>query len=164
MFGDQLTALTLTYVYIAIYYLESRNLVHRDISYTNILLRYTGKDSIKKQAKRREIIDELGLSEIESLRNSLNCREGLLIDFDYAASLQPNAGTGQTGARASSLDSAFVDIASTFDVNESQDKSQSESREEYELVDDEDNSKDNSKTVIQPIDKKLSGARTVGYF
>jgi hypothetical protein len=26
----------------------------------------------------------LGLSEIEELRNDLNCREGLLIDFDYA--------------------------------------------------------------------------------
>lgn len=30
---------------------------------------------------------ELGLLEIEDLRKQLNCREGLLIDFDYGASL-----------------------------------------------------------------------------
>lgn len=157
MFGDHLTALTLTHVYIALYYLESRNLVHRDISYTNILLRHTGKDSIEKQAKRREIMDELGLSEIESLRNSLNCREGLLIDFDYASSLEPNAETGQTGASASSLDlNAETDQTGASNVNESQ----GESREDFELVDDE----ENSKTVIQPTAKRLSGARTVSYF
>jgi serine/threonine protein kinase len=141
------------------YYLESRNLVHRDISYTNILLRHTGRDSIEKQAKRREIMDKLGLSEIESLRNSLNCREGLLIDFDYASSLEPNAETGQTGASASSLDPnalAVSDQTGASNVNESQ----GESREDFELVDDE----DNSKTVIQPIAKRLSGARTVSYF
>jgi serine/threonine protein kinase len=142
------------------YYLESRNLVHRDISYTNILLRHTGKDSIEKQAKRREIMDELGLSEIESLRNSLNCREGLLIDFDYASSLELNAETGQTGASASSLDpNAETDQTGASNVNESQDESQGESREDFELIDDED-----SKTVIQPIAKRLSGTRTVSYF
>jgi hypothetical protein len=32
-------------------------------------------------------MDLLGLSEIESLRNELKCREGLLIDFDYGAAL-----------------------------------------------------------------------------
>lgn len=32
-------------------------------------------------------MDGHGLSDIEKLRKRLNCREGLLIDFDYAASL-----------------------------------------------------------------------------
>ena len=102
---------------------------------------------------------ELGLSEIESLWDSLNCREGLLIDFDYASSLEPNAETGQTGASASSLDPnalAETDQTGASSVNESQ----GESREDFELVDDE----DNSKTVIQRIAKRLSGARTVSYF
>lgn len=32
-------------------------------------------------------MQEHGLSEIEELRKRLNCREGLLIDFDYGAAL-----------------------------------------------------------------------------
>lgn len=32
-------------------------------------------------------MQELGLSEIEEIRKRLNCREGLLIDFDYGAAL-----------------------------------------------------------------------------
>jgi hypothetical protein len=32
-------------------------------------------------------MQDLGLSEIEDLRKRLGCREGLLIDFDYATSL-----------------------------------------------------------------------------
>ena len=75
--------LTFTYILIAMYYLQSRNLVHRhgDISYTNILLRSQGKDSSAKKDKRREIMEELGLSDIETLRDNLGCR--------WSSGLQP---------------------------------------------------------------------------
>ena len=36
-------------------------------------------------------MQELGLSEIEKLWKHLNCREGLLIDFDYGAALTKTA-------------------------------------------------------------------------
>ena len=36
---------------------------------------------------RQELIEFLGLSNIAKLHQELRCREGLLIDFDYAASL-----------------------------------------------------------------------------
>ena len=154
------------------YYLETQNLVHCDISYTKILLRSQGKDSPEKKDKRREIMEELGLSEIESLRDSLGCRKGLLIDFDYASLLvEPETKTGQADAS---------------DVNESQGKSQGKSQgesqssiqsshqgssqvsgqgnsgEDFEVVDND----DNSNTVILPIDntQKSSGRRTVSYF
>ena len=65
-------------------YLESKNKVHRDISYTNILLREPGED---EQAYRLQLMGQLGLSEIEKHRNDLGCREGLLIDYDYGAEL-----------------------------------------------------------------------------
>ena len=46
-------------------------------------------------------MQDLGLSEIEKLRKQLNCREGLLIDFDYGAALvgeqlEMNSGEMQT--------------------------------------------------------------------
>lgn len=160
------------------YYLESQNLVHRDISYTNILLRSQGKDTQAKQEKRREIMDQLGLSDIESLRNSLNCREGLLIDFDYASSLNVETKTGKVETKTGKADAS--------NVNESRDESRvehqgsiqsssqgsgqvsgqaestgslSESREDFEFVDDEEDT-----IVIQRIDKKYLGQRTVSYF
>lgn len=72
--------------YIAIKYLETQKKAHRDISYTNILLRETD-DSDAGRANREKVMQELGLSEIEELRMQLKCREGLLIDFDYGAVL-----------------------------------------------------------------------------
>jgi serine/threonine protein kinase len=72
--------------FIAILHLETEKKVHRDISYTNILLRERD-DSVAGKAARENVMDKLGLSEIEKLRTRLNCREGLLIDFDYAAVL-----------------------------------------------------------------------------
>ena len=61
--------------------------VHRDISYTNILLREPGNDSDEGRVTRKHFMQHLGLSEIEELRKRLNCRERLLIDFDYGAAL-----------------------------------------------------------------------------
>ena len=53
------------------YYLETLKLVHRDISYTNILLQSQSQDkddgSQLKQDKQCEIMNELSLSDIESL-------------------------------------------------------------------------------------------------
>jgi hypothetical protein len=68
-------------------YLEGKNKVHRDISYTNILLREPGRDSDLKQQIKNNFKNQLNLSEIELLRKDLKCREGLLIDYDYAAGL-----------------------------------------------------------------------------
>ena len=71
---------------IAIMYLETQMKVHRDISYTNILLREQGDDS-DARTFREKFMCQLGLSEIEKQRKRLNCREGLLIDFDYGTTL-----------------------------------------------------------------------------
>ena len=160
------------------YYLQSQLVVHRDISYTNILLRDQGKDSQEKVDKRREIMNDLGLSEIEDLRNSLGCREGLLIDFDYASSLDPNTDTCSVNEQGGSQlevqlqSESRGSIQSSSQATSSQASSQAssqvsgrvsgqgESREDSEVVDNE----DNSKTVIQPINRKCSGMRTVSYF
>ncbi|KAF8336054.1 hypothetical protein F5887DRAFT_1078905 [Amanita rubescens] len=72
---------------IAVMYLETKNKVHRDISYTNILLREPGQDSVEKQLIKDEFKDGLGLTDIESMRKRFKCREGLLIDYDYASEL-----------------------------------------------------------------------------
>ena len=66
-------------------YLDTQQKLHRDISYTNILLRVPGVDSAAKTNVREEFMEKLGLSDIEQLQKKLNCREGLLIDFDYGA-------------------------------------------------------------------------------
>src|SRR5277367_249707 len=71
----------------AIVYLESRQKLHRDISYTNILLREQGQNSSQMLNSRNQFIQQLGLADIEKQRRQLQCREGLLVDFDYAAEL-----------------------------------------------------------------------------
>ena len=145
------------------YYLESKNLVHRDISYTNILLWElpVSRDSDIKQAKRDEIMRELGLSEIESLRRDLGCREGLLIDFDYASLLDLNKEAGQADASSvnESLGESQCESQSSLQGN-GQGSSQGKSKEDFEVVDVE----DDSQTVIQPFHKNISGTRTVRYF
>jgi serine/threonine protein kinase len=73
-------------LFTAIRYLETQKKVHRDISYTNILLRERDQTNVGRAA-REKVMEELGLSEIEKLRERLDCREGLLIDFDYGAAL-----------------------------------------------------------------------------
>ena len=71
----------------AISCLESNNKLHRDISYTNLLLRDRGVDSAQKTKLRDGIKEEFGLVQIEKMREDFNCREGLLIDFDHATTL-----------------------------------------------------------------------------
>jgi len=74
-------------------YLQGQNKLHRDLSYTKILLQESGGDAEEAQRARDNLMEQLGLLEIETLRKELNCREGLLIDFDYAAELgQPQEG------------------------------------------------------------------------
>ena len=79
----------------AILYLETRKKVHRDISYTNILLRDPGIDSPGKMSVREEFVKEHHLSKIEDLRKQIGSREGLLIDYDYATVLADTEGVTQ---------------------------------------------------------------------
>jgi hypothetical protein len=67
-------------------------MIHRDISYTNILLRdpEVEFDSPNKSRIREELMMALDLSDIMKLRQDLKCREGLLIDLDYGSSLLVN--------------------------------------------------------------------------
>jgi serine/threonine protein kinase len=69
-------------------YLESKQKIHRDISYTNILLRDPDSEALDSTRMRiqDELMMSLGLTGIVKLRRDLECREGLLIDFDYGAS------------------------------------------------------------------------------
>jgi serine/threonine protein kinase len=145
--------LTLTCILIAIYFLECNNLVHRDISYANILIRGEGKDSAVKAAKRREIMHELDLSEIDSLRTSLGCREGLLIDFDYA-SLLLNRKTAQADASNVNRSPGENQCEGQSSLQSS---SQGESEADFEVIDNEDDSN------TQPFNN-ISGTRTVSYF
>ena len=71
----------------AIIYLESKQKLHCDISYTNILLQNPVADSTPKAEIQKEITEALGLSNIEKCQKDLNCQEGLLIDCDYMASM-----------------------------------------------------------------------------
>jgi serine/threonine protein kinase len=68
-------------------YLETRKKIHRDISYTNILIRDAGSDLPGRMAVREKFMKYFDLSNIEDLRKEMKCREGLLIDYDYAAVL-----------------------------------------------------------------------------
>jgi serine/threonine protein kinase len=72
---------------IAIIFLELQRKVHRDIPYTNILLREPGNNSPKMEENRKQVMSNLGLAEIEIQRRKFRCREGLLIDFDYGSEL-----------------------------------------------------------------------------
>jgi serine/threonine protein kinase len=72
---------------IAIIFLESQRKVHRDISYTNVLLREPGNNFPKMEKNQKRVMSNLGLAEIEIQRCKFRCREGLLIDFDYGSEL-----------------------------------------------------------------------------
>jgi serine/threonine protein kinase len=91
-------------------YLESQRKIHRDLSYTNILLRDSGQgsDTADKLKIRQELIESLGLSDIVKHRQRLQCWEGLLIDFDYGASLfdleDMEIGAGKTAQLEQGLD------------------------------------------------------------
>ena len=181
--------LTLTYFPIAMYYLKTLSLVHHEISYTNILLRSQSQDkgdgSQLKQDKRCEIMNELGLSDIESLQEKLGCHEGLLIDFDYVSLLDSGTTMGQVDASDvnESLGKSQGRIQSSSQVSSSQVSSsqvssnqvsgsqvsgsqvsgqwssQGKSKEDFEVIDKD--SEDNSKTVIQPFNKNFPGMRTL---
>jgi hypothetical protein len=69
-------------------------------------------------------MDSLNLGEIEKLRNDLQCREGLLIDFDYGLMLadleairtQKNTETACQGEQANnSLDARTVSFSELDD-------------------------------------------------
>jgi serine/threonine protein kinase len=101
---------------IAILYLETKTKVHRDISYTNILLRERDDSDAGKES-RKKVMHGLGLDKIEELRQRLDCREGLLIDFDYGATLSgekpaSNKETSSGEKQGSIFDSRHVDILS----------------------------------------------------
>lgn len=66
-------------------YLETQNKLHRDISYTNVLLQEPG---VSRNENQIAWMNKLGLSQIQELREELKCREGLLIDYDYGAPLE----------------------------------------------------------------------------
>lgn len=152
--------LTLTFILIALYYLESQNLVHRDISYTNILLRSPNseEDSKLKSDKRREIVKELGLSEIDEIRRELNCREGLLIDFDYAAVIDVKKTSDQADACTVNETLGESQVESVEGIQDS--NIGSSQGEDFEVVDDE----DIGHSALQPITKNVSGVRTVSNF
>ena len=156
--------LTLTYFPIAMYYLETLKLVHHDISYTNILLwswsQDKGNGSQLKQDKRCEIMNELGLSDIESLQEKLGCHEGLLINFDYVSLLDSGTTMGQVDASDfnESLGKSQGGIQSGSQVS-GQWSSQDKSKEDFEVIDKD--LEDNSKTIIQPFDKNFPGVRTM---
>ena len=72
---------------IAIIFLKSHQKVHHDISYTNVLLQEPGKNLPEMEANREQVMNNLGLAEIEIQCHKLKCQEGLLIDFDYGGKL-----------------------------------------------------------------------------
>jgi hypothetical protein len=120
-------------------------------------------------------MNELDLSDIETLRKELGCREGLLIDFDYASFLDLNVLNTETGRVVNNAASTANETLGESQCESSiygqsqggsqggsqdsgQDSSQSEGKEGFEVVDND------SGTVIQPTIRKFSGARTVRYY
>lgn len=91
------------------------------------------------------VMEKLGLSEIEDLRNELNCREGLLIDFDYADSLIQ-------------LDSNMVVAEPNWTDHTKPEKEVEENESDKEESDKETNNKTDSKVFLPPT---VYGARTV---
>lgn len=144
-------------------YLESKRKVHRDISYTNILLREPGVDKPDKKAIRDKVMAQLGLSEIDVLRKKLGCREGLLIDFDYASSLVesitlPGPETGHNGSGAGQDQENQEDQEDSEDQGDQEDQGQDADGDEDE--------EGEETTVVRPHPNKplkISGARTVSF-
>jgi serine/threonine protein kinase len=137
-------------------YLETKRKLHRDISYTNILLRNQEVDLPERAAVREHFMEQLGLSEIEKLRKDLKCREGLLIDFDYGAVL---AELENEMAKLADGDMAPADQASE---NGKEDEENGEDEEDYETIEEE---AQDPRIVLAPATKapKPSGLRTVSF-
>jgi hypothetical protein len=129
-------------LFLAIRYLESKNLVHRDISYSNILLRKSDGSDAGKLA-REENAGKLGLSDVEKLRSQLKCREGLLIDFDYACEIKE--------------DQSFSEESNQ---GEESDQSLSEETNQGEKLDQSSEIKPTSGSNVE----RASGVRTVSKF
>jgi serine/threonine protein kinase len=72
---------------IAIIFLESQRKVHRNISYTNILLREPRNNLPKMEENWKRVMSNLGLAEIKIQHRKFRCQEKLLIDFDYGSDL-----------------------------------------------------------------------------
>ena len=110
-------------------------------------------------------MNELSLSDIESLQENLGCCEGLLIDFDYVSLLDSGTTMGQVDVSDvnESLGKSQGGIQSSSQVSGSQVSgqwsSQGKSKEDFEVIDKD--SEDNSKTVIQLFDKNFPGVRTM---
>jgi hypothetical protein len=93
-------------------------------------------------------MDQLGLSEIEDLRNELNCREGLLIDFDYGDLLI------QLDSNLAKAEPNWPDHANTENEVEEKESDEEESDEETDK-------KMDSEVFFPPT---FFGARTVRFF
>jgi hypothetical protein len=88
----------------AIVYFESHRKLHRNVSYTNVLLREPGINSTKMEESRKQIIERLGLTDLETQRHKLKCREGLLVDFDYGGELMEQDKEEGKGSKGSEED------------------------------------------------------------
>ena len=125
-------------------------------------------------------MNELSLSDIKSLREKLGCCEGLLIDFDYASSLDSGTTMGQvdasdvneslgksqggiqSGSQVSSSQVSSNQVSSSQVSSSqvsSQWSSQGKSKEDFKVIDKD--SEDSSKTVIQLFNKNFPGVRTM---
>ena len=125
------------------------NKVHRDISYTNILLRSPGANSFGKTMVREMFTKAFDLSNIENLRKQINCWEGLLIDYDYATVIAKLAMEG------ASKETIVVE-------EESGDREVIEGSRDEE--DDEEGEDSQNKLNVLDHDQKPSGGQTVSLF
>ncbi|KAG6855220.1 hypothetical protein H0H87_006593, partial [Tephrocybe sp. NHM501043] len=73
----------------AIKFLGAHNIVHRDISYNNILLREMHIKGYERPAFGGGVANTLS-EFVTSCRVNASCRPGLLIDFDFAGFLDPH--------------------------------------------------------------------------
>ena len=98
---------------------------------------------------RQDLIQSLELSSIMDLRGELKCREGLLIDFDYGASL---------------LDDMEIGVGKTTQVEQGLDKEDKEGETVPEVVDRELQSNEvgsESRYPFCTFPQEPSGSRTV---
>ena len=135
----------------AIVYLESHKKLHRDISYTNILLREPGANSERVNNSRQEIMERLGLGEFEKQRHKLKCREGLVVDFNYGGEL--------------TQEPTQLHEEMTTDAEEEHDKEDSEESEKDD--ESEESEEDGEGLTIRHSNNpraNYSGVRTVEFF
>jgi len=155
----------------ALVYLKGQNKLHRDLSYMNILLRESGGDAEEAQRARDNLMERLGLSEIETLQKELNCREGLLIDFDYAAELgQPQeemtscpGDQEQEGEKVEDKKAKHEHEHEDEDEDEDEDEGEDEGEDEAK----EQGASEGTRTIAPTTTKfveNITGVRTVRMF